>query len=60
MAVVSRHDVCIGSSRDRHDLAGLKGDRLPVILGGFAILSVAGMTAWKAPRLRRLDLRELQ
>ncbi|PZQ25717.1 MAG: MFS transporter, partial [Stenotrophomonas acidaminiphila] len=31
-----------------------------VILGGFAILSVAGVTAWKAPRLRRLDLRELQ
>jgi phosphonoacetate hydrolase len=28
VAVVSRHDVCIGSSRDRHDLAGLKGNRL--------------------------------
>ena len=30
------------------------------ILGGFAILSVAGVTAWKAPKLRRLDLRDLQ
>ncbi|MEP6906884.1 MAG: MFS transporter [Pseudoxanthomonas sp.] len=31
-----------------------------VILGGFAILSVVGATAWKAPALRRLDLKDLQ
>jgi len=31
-----------------------------VVLGGFAVLSVAGITAWKNPTLRRLDLRELQ
>lgn len=41
-------------------MARLLGLVPAVILGGFAILSVAGMTAWKAPRLRRLDLRELQ
>ncbi|MFO1217283.1 MAG: phosphonoacetate hydrolase [Burkholderiaceae bacterium] len=28
VAVVSRHDVCIGSSAAKHDLAGLKGHRL--------------------------------
>jgi phosphonoacetate hydrolase len=28
VAVIARHDVCIGSSRDRHDLTGLKGNRL--------------------------------
>ena len=31
-----------------------------VILGGFAILAVVGATAWKAPALRRLDLKDLQ
>lgn len=36
-------------------MARLLGLVPAVILGGFAILSVAGMTAWKAPRLRRLD-----
>ena len=41
-------------------MARLLGLVPAVILGGFAILSVAGITAWKAPRLRRLDLRELQ
>jgi hypothetical protein len=31
-----------------------------VIVGGFAILAVAGVTSLKAPRLRTLDLRQLQ
>jgi predicted MFS family arabinose efflux permease len=31
-----------------------------VIVGGFAILGVVGATAWKAPALRRLDLKDLQ
>lgn len=30
-----------------------------VVMGGFATLGVAAITAWKSPRLRRLDLREL-
>ncbi len=41
-------------------MARLLGLVPAVIVGGFAILSVAGLTAWKAPRLRRLDLRDLQ
>ncbi|HNH20538.1 MAG TPA: hypothetical protein PLY26_00255, partial [Ferruginibacter sp.] len=28
VAVVARHDVCIGSSASKHDLSGLKGHRL--------------------------------
>jgi len=31
-----------------------------VVLGGCVTLVVAGVTAWKAPKLRKLDLRELQ
>jgi MFS family permease len=31
-----------------------------VVLGGLLTLGVVGVTAWKAPRLRRLDLRELR
>lgn len=31
-----------------------------VIVGGFAILAVVGATAWKAPALRRLNLKDLQ
>jgi hypothetical protein len=31
-----------------------------VVLGGFVTMGVVGITAWKAPRLRKLDLRELQ
>ena len=41
-------------------MARLLGLVPAVIVGGFAILTVAGVTAWKAPRLRRLDLRDLQ
>lgn len=31
-----------------------------VVFGGLMTLGVVGVTAWKAPRLRRLDLRELR
>ncbi|WP_045770240.1 MFS transporter [Xanthomonas albilineans] len=31
-----------------------------VVLGGCITLGVVGITAWKAPKLRRLDLRDLQ
>ncbi|MBD9534582.1 MFS transporter [Stenotrophomonas sp. STM01] len=31
-----------------------------VVIGGCAVLGVAGVTAWKAPQLRRLNLRDLQ
>nr|WP_272494089.1 MFS transporter [Stenotrophomonas mori] len=31
-----------------------------VVVGGCAVLGVAATIAWKAPRLRRLDLRDLQ
>ncbi|MGV8960443.1 MAG: MFS transporter [Stenotrophomonas sp.] len=30
-----------------------------VVIGGCAVLGVAGITAWKAPQLRRLNLRDL-
>ncbi|TDB26909.1 MFS transporter [Stenotrophomonas sp. ATCM1_4] len=30
------------------------------VIGGCAVLGVAGVTAWKAPQLRRLNLRDLQ
>ena len=41
-------------------MAKLLGLAPAVILGGFAVLSVAGITAWKNPTLRRLNLRDLQ
>ena len=41
-------------------MAKLLGLVPAVVLGGFAVLSVAGITAWKNPTLRRLNLRELQ
>ena len=41
-------------------MARLLGLVPAVIMGGFAILAVAGVTAWKAPKLRRLNLQELQ
>ena len=31
-----------------------------VVIGGCAVLGVAGITAWRAPQLRRLNLRDLQ
>lgn len=41
-------------------MAKLLGMAPAVVLGGFAVLSVAGITAWKNPTLRRLNLRDLQ
>lgn len=41
-------------------MAKLLGLVPAVVLGGFAVLSVAGITAWKNPTLRRLNLRNLQ
>ena len=41
-------------------MARLLGLIPAVIVGGFAILAVAGTVAAKAPRLRRLNLRDLQ
>ena len=41
-------------------MARLLGLVPAVVLGGFATIGVAAITARKAPRLRRLDLRELQ
>ena len=41
-------------------MARLLGLVHAVVLGGFATIAVAGITGWKAPKLRRLDLRELQ
>ncbi len=40
-------------------MAKLLGLVPAVVLGGFAVLSVAGVTAWKNPTLRRLNLRDL-
>ena len=40
-------------------MARLLGLVNAVVLGGFATMGVAAITAWKAPRLRRLDLRDL-
>ena len=40
-------------------MARLLGLVNAVVLGGFATVGVAAITAWKAPRLRRLDLRDL-
>ena len=40
-------------------MARLLGLVNAVVLGGFATVGVAAITAWRAPRLRRLDLREL-
>ena len=33
---------------------------LAVVLGGFVTMGIVAATAWKAPRLRALDLRDLQ
>ena len=40
-------------------MARLLGLVNAVVLGGFATMGVAAITALKAPRLRRLDLRDL-
>lgn len=41
-------------------MARLLGLVPAVVIGGFAVLAVAATTAWRAPQLRRLDLRDLQ
>ncbi|MFT4178009.1 MAG: MFS transporter [Thermomonas sp.] len=40
-------------------MARLLGLVPAVLVGGFVTLGVVGITAWKAPKLRRLDLRDL-
>jgi MFS family permease len=41
-------------------MARLLGLVPAVVLGGCVTLGIVGFTAWKVPKLRRLDLRELQ
>lgn len=41
-------------------MARLLGLVPAAVIGGCAVLGVTGLTAWKAPQLRRLNLRELQ
>ena len=41
-------------------MARLLGLVPSVVLGGFVTMGIVAATAWKAPRLRRLDLRDLQ
>ena len=41
-------------------MARLLGLVPSVVLGGFVTMGVVGVTAWKAPKLRKLDLRDLQ
>ncbi|MBP3985602.1 MFS transporter [Pseudoxanthomonas helianthi] len=40
-------------------MARLLGLVPSVVLGGFVTLGVVGVTSWKAPKLRKLDLRDL-
>lgn len=63
--VSSINGIFIGSSNELgafYDgvMARLLGLVPAVIVGGFVTLGVVGITTWKAPRLRRLDLRDLQ
>ena len=41
-------------------MARLLGLVPSVVLGGFVTIGIVAATAWKAPRLRTLDLRDLQ
>jgi MFS family permease len=41
-------------------MARLLGLVPAVLMGGFVTLGVVGVTAWKAPKLRRLNLQDLQ
>jgi MFS family permease len=63
--VSSINGIFIGSSNELgafYDgtMARLLGLVPAVVMGGFVTLGVVGITSWKAPKLRRLDLRELQ
>lgn len=63
--VSSINGLFVGSSNElgafyAGSMARLLGLVPAIVLGGFVTMGVAGVTAWKAPKLRRLDLRELQ
>jgi hypothetical protein len=63
--VSSINGIFIGSSNElgafySGGMARLLGLVPAVVLGGFMTLGVVGITAWKAPKLRRLDLKDLQ
>lgn len=63
--VSSINGIFIGSSNELgafYDgvMARLLGLVPAVVVGGCVTLGVVGITGWKAPKLRRLDLRELQ
>ena len=63
--VSSINGIFIGSSNElgafySGSMARLLGLVPAVVLGGFVTLGVVGVTAWKAPKLRRLDLKDLQ
>ncbi|KAA8921601.1 MFS transporter [Xanthomonas sontii] len=63
--VSSINGIFIGSSNELgafYDgvMARLIGLVPAVVLGGCVTLGVVGVTAWKAPKLRNLDLRDLQ
>lgn len=63
--VSSINGIFIGSSNELGAFeSGLAAKLLglvpSVILGGCMTLAVVGVTAWKAPKLRRLDLQDLQ
>ena len=63
--VSSINGIFIGSSNElgafySGGMARLLGLVPAVVLGGFVTLGVVGVTAWKAPKLRRLDLKDLQ
>lgn len=62
--VSSINGLFIGSSNElgafyAGSMARVLGLVPAVVLGGFVTMSVVAATAWRAPRLRRLDLREL-
>jgi MFS family permease len=63
--VSSINGLFVGSSNEigafyAGSMARLLGLVPAVVVGGFATLLVVATTAWKAPKLRRLDFRELQ